>query len=418
MRTLFRVKGHPDTPTRDSPDWSPPPGIPPAVWSIRMNILARMVVGEDDSDGDGDGDQVVVADLCCGHGILATGLVTGYSKVSAAIGIDRSAPEVEVARQKVLQALDTLAEKELAVDIRFGDGAKPLTSGDDVSTLVVAGVGGRTMKRVLSDLDLTGRTRTGEKEGDSVGAGIQKVILNPPAKDAAEVRAYLLAADMREVWVIDDERLCVENEQMHVMISATRRSPVDSSSSSSSSPPSASSASSSSSSSSTSSLLQQNDDDHHHHAIAETRTDSAAAADAWRPFGASGGDEPVAGTSKTWKPNAGDVIQWVGVKGDVLDLELLADEVIGPVLRRKRPPLLMVYLRDRLEWTEGKRRAAKLRLAKFSLERRVALDGDEEGTQRMAEKETEVREEVRVLGAIVSVMASLLGELELENYLR
>ena len=103
-------------------------------------------------------------------------------------------------------------------------------------------------------------------------------------------------------------------------------------------------------------------------------------------------------------------------------MEQLADEVIGPVLRRKRPPLLMVYLRDRLEWTEGKRRAAKLRLAKLSLERRVALDG-EEGTEKMAEaekeeEEAELKEEVRILGAIVSVMASLLGELELEQYLR
>ena len=213
----------------------------------------------------------------------------------------------------------------------------------------------------------------------SVGARVNHLVLNPPAKDAADVRAYLLAPTICEAWVIDDERLCVENEQMHIMISARRSS-------------------------------------------------SAANAEVWRPFGAgSSGDADddvlVEGTSRRWKPNAGDVIQWVGVKGDVLDLEKLADEVMGPVLRRRRPPLLTVYLRDRLEWTEGKRRAAKLKLAKISLERRVtAAEGDEtrteEETEAMNREETAVKEEVRWLGAIVSVMASLLGELELEQYLR
>ena len=411
VRTRLKVKGHPDSPMRDFPEWAPPPGIPAGVWSMRMNILADMVVG----DGD---EQVVVADVACGHGLLATGLMCSQ-RVAAAIGIDRSAPEVKVAREKVLQAQEAMGMEngQLAVDIRLGDGAAPLTLEDDVSTLVIAGLGGKTMMKILTDLDLG----TGDLE--SVGARVNHLVLNPPAKDAADIRAYLLAPTICEAWVIDDERLCVENEQMHIMISARR-----SSSSQSPQPPPLPPSSSSSSSSNNDDITTTTDDNDDDDSTAAAAAAAATNAEVWRPFGAASSGEAdddalVEGTSRRWKPNAGDVIQWVGVKGDVLDLEKLADEVVGPVLRRRRPPLLTVYLRDRLEWTEGKRRAAKLKLAKISLERRVtAAEGDEthaeEEIEAMNRKETAVKEEVRRLGAIVSVMASLLGELELEQYLR
>ena len=78
----FRVKGAPDSPTKEESGWSAPPGVPPAAWSVRMHLLARMV-----SDGTVGG---VAADLGCGHGLLALGLVTG-GRVDAAVGIDRSA---------------------------------------------------------------------------------------------------------------------------------------------------------------------------------------------------------------------------------------------------------------------------------------------------------------------------------------
>jgi hypothetical protein len=285
---------------------------------------------------------------------------------------------VEVAREKVLAAREaTAAVDQLAVEVRLGDGAAPLTRADRVSTLVVAGVGGRTMMRILDDVDLmgTGTSATGAAAGESIGPCIKRLVLNPPAKNAADVRAYLLR--MAEAWVIDDEQLCVENEQMHVFISASRRDHSSSSSVSSSTDDTA--------------TTTTTDDD-------TITTETTTRADVWKPFGLSGGD--VRGTSGRWKPNAGDAIQvnlifsfgdlislgtlsfsslsltsspppfhstplrsrsippllqhiqWVGVKGDVLDLEALADEVIGPVLRRRRPPLLTVYLRDRLEWTE------------------------------------------------------------------
>lgn len=67
---------------------------------------------------------------------------------------------------------------------------------------------------------------------------------------------------------------------------------------------------------------------------------------------------------------------------------------------------------------KGKRRAAKLKLAKMSLERRMLSEDDEKGVEAITRKEVAAKEEVRRLGAVVSVMASLLGEIELEQYLR
>lgn len=69
-------------------------------------------------------------------------------------------------------------------------------------------------------------------------------------------------------------------------------------------------------------------------------------------------------------------------------------------------------------YAKGKRRAAKLKLAKMSLERRMLSEDDEKGVEAITRKEVAAKEEVRRLGAVVSVMASLLGEIELEQYLR
>ena len=72
----------------------------------------------------------VAADLGCGHGLLALGLVTG-GRVDAAVGIDRSAPEVDVARENVRRAREAIeagdaasAPTALPVDVRLGDGAE------------------------------------------------------------------------------------------------------------------------------------------------------------------------------------------------------------------------------------------------------------------------------------------------------
>ena len=148
------------------------PGVPPAAWSVRMHLLARMV-----SDGTVGG---VAADLGCGHGLLALGLVTG-GRVDAAVGIDRSAPEVDVARENVRRAREAIeagdaasAPTALPVDVRLGDGAKPLTAEDDVDCLIVAGVGARTMCAILDAARLHRRAKSNpdpDPEPDRSGVG-------------------------------------------------------------------------------------------------------------------------------------------------------------------------------------------------------------------------------------------------------
>ena len=111
-------------------------------------------------------------------------------------------------------------------------------------------------------------------------------------------------------------------------------------------------------------------------------------------------------------PAAEDAIQWTGECGDELRMDEVADDVIGPVLRRRRPRLLRLYLRDRLEWTEKKRRAAKLRKGQLAV-RKAAMLTDEDATEddvaRVDAEAAEAREEVRRLGAAVGAMASLQG---------
>ena len=101
-------------------------------------------------------------------------------------------------------------------------------------------------------------------------------------------------------------------------------------------------------------------------------------------------------------------------------MDEVADDVIGPVLRRRRPRLLRLYLRDRLEWTEKKRRAAKLRKGQLAV-RKAAMLTDEDATEddvaRVDAEAAEAREEVRRLGAAVGAMASLLGEMEFEDFM-
>ena len=371
----FRVKGAPDSPTKEESGWSAPPGVPPAAWSVRMHLLARMV-----SDGTVGG---VAADLGCGHGLLALGLVTG-GRVDAAVGVDRSAPEVDVARENVRRARDTIetgdaaasAPTPIPVHIRLGDGAKPLTVEDDVDCLIVAGVGARTMCAILDAARLHRRTGSDPDpdpdpdpypDRSEVGARVSRLVLNPPARDAQAIREYLRRDDE---WVVDDERLMVENEQMHVLIRASR---------------------------------------------AASRASSIAAAAA-----AATGGPNAAADSDGWRPAAEDAIQWTGECGDELRMDEVADDVIGPVLRRRRPRLLRVYLRDRLEWAEKKRRAAKLRKGQLAV-RKAAMLTDEDATEddvaRVDAEAAEAREEVRRLGAAVGAMASLLGEMEFEDFM-
>ena len=69
---------------------------------------------------------------------------------------------------------------------------------------------------------------------------------------------------------------------------------------------------------------------------------------------------------------------------------------------------------------ETKRRAAKLRKGQLAV-RKAAMLTDEDATEddvaRVDAEAAEAREEVRRLGAAVGAMASLLGEMEFEDFM-
>ena len=164
-------------------------------------------------------------------GLAASGRVTG------AIAIDVSPDEIEVANAKAARANEAVAEllgatSPLPVDVRLGDGAGALVPEDAADVVCVAGVGSRTMIKMLKAAGLDkprpkpkpAGLRTEDDDEDDACAGVNGVVLNPPATDVPEVRAWLVETN---AWTVRDERLVVENEQMHAMVAATRRAASD-----------------------------------------------------------------------------------------------------------------------------------------------------------------------------------------------
>lgn len=203
-RARFRARDAPDAPALDRDD------VPRAAswaWSSRLQALRAMSAIE---DGDGEG---VVVDCCCGHALLALGCAS-EANATRVVAIDRSEAEIERAKKNVARA-----KKEVemvggdgaavdSVDLRLGDGLSALRDDERVDVLVVAGVGANTMARVLEEGGCEG---SGNRRGS-----LKRVVLNPPAKDGAQVRRWLHANDYRVV----DERLVVENGTMHLILCA------------------------------------------------------------------------------------------------------------------------------------------------------------------------------------------------------
>jgi len=202
----FKVRGTSDAPsgpagrTRFGDGEGDVPG-----WSWRMEALATCVTRGYEDDEDADEERLVVADVCCGHALLGLGLVTSAKKcVGRVISVDRSELELVVARQNVERCVGESG----AVTLRLGDGFAPVDA-ERVDVAVVAGVGANTMIRILTEggLGLDGK-RT----------DVRRLVLNPPAKDAATMRRWCASNG----WTICDERLVVENQTMHLVLSLER----------------------------------------------------------------------------------------------------------------------------------------------------------------------------------------------------
>lgn len=207
----FKVRGASDEPSGPAGrvrfgDGEDDDGVVPG-WSWRMEALATCVTRGYEDDDDDDCSPVVVADVCCGHALLGVGLVmsTKKSSVEKVIGVDRSELELVVARQNVERCVGGESE---AVTLMLGDGFAPVDA-ERVDVAVVAGVGANTMIRILTD---GGLARDGRR------TDVRRLVLNPPAKDAAAIRRWCASNG----WTICDEKLVVENQTMHLVLSLER----------------------------------------------------------------------------------------------------------------------------------------------------------------------------------------------------
>jgi len=197
-------------------------------------------------------------------------------------------------------------------------------------------------------------------------------VLNPPATDVPEVRAWLAETD---AWIVRDERLVVENEQMHAMVAATRR----------------------------------------------------AASDREAPVPAR--DAPVRVVVERRDARRADDATWGGEgsrAGGEGEFAKVADEHAGPVLRVVKPKILGLYLRNRVEYFENRRRGALDELRRCeeeearspAVECSLALSSeDEDAASFLVEARARRRRaeaEVTRLSKIVGVMSTVLGEVNMK----
>ena len=381
-RVGFSVKGEPDTPSREEIAWRCPLGLPTKAWSLRFHVLADMVAADPTEDASASSSSSpVVADLGCGHGMLALGLAAS-GRVTKVIAVDVSPDEVEVANAKAAQANETIVQASasddgkrppcvspLPIDVRLGDGAEALVAGDGVDVVCVAGVGGRTMVKMLKAAGLHQRLRHArnrdDDDDDDACASVTRLVLNPPATDIPEVRKWLMETD---AWTVCDERLQVENGQMHAVLAATRRRAAS---------------------------------DHTPSVEVPVQVDKEPP------------DDTTWGGSGSWSGGGGD-------------FQKVADVHVGPVLRVAKPKILGLFLRNRVEYFEARRRGAleTLRRARTEEARSPALEGalalsseDEDAVSFWLEvraRRVAAEAEVERLSKIVGVMSTVLGEVNMK----
>ena len=379
-RVGFSVKGEPDTPSREEIAWRCPLGLPTKAWSLRFHVLANMVAADPTEDTSASLSPVV-ADLGCGHGMLALGLAAS-GRVTKAIAVDVSPDEVEVANAKAAQANETIDQANtsgdgkrspcaspLPIDVRLGDGAEALVAGDGVDVVCVAGVGGRTMVKMLKAAGLHQRLRHArnrdDDDDDDACASVTRLVLNPPATDIPEVRKWLMETD---AWTVCDERLQVENGQMHAALAATRRRAAS---------------------------------DHTPSVEVPVQVDTEPP------------DDTTWGGSGSWSGGGGD-------------FQKVADVHVGPVLRVAKPKILGLFLRNRVEYFEARRRGAleTLRRARTEEARSPAVEcslalssEDEDAVSFLLEvraRRVAAEAEVERLSKIVGVMSTVLGEVNMK----
>ncbi len=152
--------------------------------SLRLSAVARMVT---------EGNRLV--DVGCDHGYLPVYLVL-EKKIPGAIAMD-------VRKGPLSRAKEHIGEYGLGeyIETRLSDGLKALKEGEG-DTLVMAGMGGPLMERILTD-------------GEEVLKGFQELILQPQS-DIRHFRRFLLDSGR----VIVEEDIVLEDGKFYPMMKA------------------------------------------------------------------------------------------------------------------------------------------------------------------------------------------------------
>jgi tRNA (adenine22-N1)-methyltransferase len=137
-----------------------------------------------------------VADIGAGSGLLARWLLAS-GRVSACIATERD--------PVALYALERLAARLPALEPRSGDGLLALRPADDVDTVVLAGLGARSLLCILD-------------RGRSAAPGLRRLVLQPQT-EAGAVRRWL----RRQGLVIVAERLVIERGRYYLALAAEAR---------------------------------------------------------------------------------------------------------------------------------------------------------------------------------------------------
>jgi len=159
-----------------------PIALGPRLRAIASNVPAGAVLGDIGTD----------------HAYLPVWLIR-QKIISKAIGVD-------IHQGPYLAARETVQKYGLAdrIAIRLGDGLKPLKAGE-VDTLVIAGMGGRTILKILD-------------ESPAVVREVATLILQPQGAES-QVRQKLLA----EGWRMQKENLVQEEGRIYTVICFSRQ---------------------------------------------------------------------------------------------------------------------------------------------------------------------------------------------------
>jgi len=139
----------------------------------------------------------IVADIGTDHAYLPVYLV--QEQVSQrVIASDMNQPPLEQARETI--ATFNCLQK---IDLRLGNGLCVLRAEDSVDTVIIAGLGGRTIAGILKD----GRDRL---------AGVRRLILQP-MMESGYLRLFLVSNG----YMLESESLALEGRRLYEIIQAT-----------------------------------------------------------------------------------------------------------------------------------------------------------------------------------------------------